>query len=159
MTTYSTQEVFEQPTTKEVKTVGWGPFKRQIYRLMEDYYFEYGPPGVRSRWFMAAGFEFDGASTTLLFAWLGVTPVGEHFAGSMFHDRLWRDKGYQTPGEFYFETQMEDGSWKPDSSRWHTGESNDLFQFMSQCGGLNKPMAFTERAIVVLFPINWFKRF
>lgn len=156
---YSTAENFKQPVTQIVDTKGFLMFKRDIHRLIEDYVFEWGSIGARKRWTMKAGFEFDGASTTLLFAWLGVSQMGEHFAASMLHDRIWRDKGYQTPGEFYFEVQMPDGSWKKDSSRWHTGESNDLFQYMAECGGTNKPLAAVERGVVVVFPINWFKRF
>lgn len=158
MTTYSTAENFLQPVLQYIGSKGFWFRRRHIYRLVEDYSFEWGDGFSRKRLWMKAGFEFDKASKPRSAAVLGITTDGETDAASMMHDRLYRDKGRFTPGEFEFLTQVR-GGWEADSSAWSRAEADDLYQFMAVCAGYPKPAAWVEKWAVKLYPPNWFKGF
>jgi hypothetical protein len=157
-TTMSTAEKYVQPTIRHVETKGMLFWKKEIYRLVDDFCFEWGPAFMRKRVSLKAGFEFDLASTTLLFALLGITPNGKHEGPSALHDRQRRDKGQWTPGEFEFET-MVNGQWETDSSRWSDGEVDEFFRFGCICAGMPKAVAWLEWGAIRAYPINWFKTF
>lgn len=152
MTTISTAESFVQPVLQyDAKT--------KLWRLVENYQFEWGSPGFRKRLFMAAGFEYDKASVPQ-FLWAIARPDGPWEAAALFHDRLYRDKGeFRQLAFFRFETQHLDGSWRVDPSKWHRGDADSLLEYMGILGGEVPWKARTYKAAVQVYPPNWFKGF
>lgn len=150
MMTYSTAENFLQPALR------WNP-KTELFRLLEDYTLEWGPIDFRKRLFMAGGFEYDKASVPRPL-WGIARPDGPWEAAALFHDRIYRDKGKFTPGEFTFETRVR-GIWKPDSSRWTRSEADDLLEMVGILGGASPAEAARYKWAVKLYPGNWFKGF
>ena len=150
MTTYSTAENFVQPIVQyDAKT--------NLYRLVEDYHFEWGPKTFRKSLWMRAGFEWDFASVPRPLQNIA-RPDGPYIPGSMFHDRHYRDKGRFTKGEFEFKT-FTNGAWVPDSSAWSRKEADELLEYVSICAGAPKWQAALYKWSVKLWPGNWFKGF
>jgi hypothetical protein len=144
----STAENFKQPTLQYDSTT-------KLWRLTEDYEFEWGPQGFRKRLWMRAGFEYDKASVPR-FLWAIARPDGEWEAAALFHDRMYRDRFKFTVGEFVFKTQVN-GIWRTDSSRWRRSDADELLAYMGVLGGANPVMAQVYKAAVTVYPPNWFK--
>lgn len=150
MWTYSTAEDFKQPVLQ------WDN-KTRLFRLVEDYSFEWGPGNFRKLLQMRKGFEYDKASVPRPL-WGIARPDGPWEAAALFHDRLYRDKGKFTPNEFMFYTQI-DGRFVPDSSRWTRKDADNLLEYMGKLGGASAFQAWKYKTAVQLFPPNWFKGF
>ena len=157
--TYSTAEQFLQPELQRVGSKGFWLWRRQIYRLTKDYWFEWGPIDARKRIFRKRGFEYDKASIPHFGGLIGFQTDGEVDASSMLHDNQWRDKGGWKLGEFEFQVQMPDGEWVLDTSRWTKAETNELYSYVSILGGLPKSVAGTQVFFLNAWPPNWFKGF
>jgi hypothetical protein len=149
--TYATSENFLQPVLQYDSVSG-------LWRLVEDYTFEWGMPWFRKRLFMAAGFEYDKASVPR-WLWVIARHDGEWEAAALFHDRLYRDEGYfYHPESFRFET-FTDGQWQLDPSRWKRKDMDELLRHVGVLGGANPIMARLYKIAVVVNPVNWFKSF
>lgn len=149
--TYSSAEKFAQPVLQFHS-------ETNLWRLVEDYEFEWGDPTFRKRLFMAAGFEYDKASVPKL-AWGVYRPDGPWEAAALFHDRLYRDKG-KFPHLEYFRFETFDGTiWKVDPSQWKRRDADELLEYMGVLGGASRRHAALYRTAVRLYPPNWFKGF
>jgi len=150
--TYSTQENYKSPVLQYDEATN-------LYRLDEDYTQEWGPVGFRKRLFMAAGYEYDKASVPRPL-WGVARPDGPWDGPSLWHDRFWQEKGkFPHPELFRFETQNSKGEWNPDLSPWHTPATNSFLSLDAQFAGIARVEAEKYKWAVILFPLNWFKRF
>lgn len=150
---YSTDTEFQQPI---VQFHG----ASRLYRLVEDYTQEWGPAGFRKRLFMAAGYEYDGASVPDF-----IPPVLAPQEKWWLGPALWHDRGRQSKGlwphleQFRFETQTN-GIWRVDAGPgWH---GKDWDNFLGLDGKFAGAPAWQCRAFVAavkLYPPNWFKNF
>ena len=146
MTTYSTTENFQQAITQFDS-------KTKLYRLVEDYHFEWGQPWMRKALFVPAGFEYDKASVPR-FLWGIARPDGPWDTASLLHDRLYLFRGKLPAGEF---KTFVDGRWCNDPSPWTRPQSDDLLEYVGTLGGASKQEAALYKWMVELFPPNWFK--
>lgn len=142
--TYSTDLEFAQPVLQYHDRV-------KLWRLLEDYTFEWGPGNFRKRIFIAAGLEYDKASVPRIL-WPIARPDGPWEGASLYHDRACRDEGSWTPGEFHFETRVR-GAWRMDQGRWRAGECAALFGYMGRCA--DAPMPGPYEWAVRLFGPRW----
>jgi hypothetical protein len=145
---YSTAENFVQPCLQYNQ-------KDKLWRLVEDYCFEWGDPCFRKRLICLAGFEYDKASVPR-WAWAIARPDGPWEAAALFHDRLYLFKGKLPLGEF--QTYV-DGKWRNDTSPWRRSQADDLLAYAGQLGGASALEANTYKWAVKLYPVNWFKNF
>lgn len=128
----------------------------KLWRLVEDYQFTWGIPGFRKRLFMSSGFEYDKASVPR-WAWAVFRADAQWEGASLWHDRLYRDKGkFPHPESFRFETMIK-GEWKLDPSRWTRKDADALLEYCGRLGGASKLEAAIYRAAVAVNPANWFK--
>jgi hypothetical protein len=153
MTVYSTPEDFQQPIVQFHNA-------SRLYRLIEDYTQEWGAVDFRKRFFMAGGYEYDGASVPW-FVPPAIAPQEKVWlAGSLWHDRGTQEKGeWPHPDLFRFETKIN-GIWRPDlGPGWHR---QDWDNFLGQCGRMAGAPEWQCRmyvAAVKVYPVNWFKNF
>lgn len=149
--TYSTPENYQSPVLQ------WHE-KSQLWRLVEDYTQEWGEPNFRKRFFMAAGYEYDKASTK------GLARHDQAWEGpSLWHDRHRQEKGkFPHPELFRFETQMPDGSWKPDLSPWSINQVDEFLEYDGRLAGVPKLEALKFKLAVMFWarmPWEWGKWF
>lgn len=147
--TYSTAEEWLGPTLQYNE-------KRKLWRLTEDYTFEWGDIDFRKRKFLAAGYEYNKASTPWFLR--NLFPHDAEWEGpSLFHD-----KGYEEKGEFRdldrwrFETKIN-GVWRIDSGRWKRKDEDLLFKLMGECSGARNVRLYYSA--VRIYPPNMFKGF
>ena len=148
MTTYSTAENFLQAVTQY-------DGQTKLYRLIEDYHFEWGPAGFRKSLFVPAGFEYDKASVPR-FLWGIARPDGPWDTASLIHDRLYLFKGKLPAGEF---KTFINGHWLPDPSPWTRAQADDMLEYLGILGGAGRHEAARYKWSVKLWPGNWFKGF
>jgi Protein of unknown function (DUF1353) len=147
MITYSSPENFKQPV---VQYVG----KREFV-LVLDYLFEWENNGLKRRFWIPAGYNYDKASTPrLLWGWF--PPDGEHEAAALIHDRLYQFKGKLPAGEYQV---FINNVWTDDASPWTRAQADKMFEYMATLGGMPKHRAFVEKMAVKLYPPNWLKGF
>lgn len=146
--TIATEELFQQPVLQ------YDP-KAKLFKLVEDYVFEYGNPRFRKRLIAPKGFEYDKASVPRLL-WAIARPDGPWEGASLFHDRLYLFKGKLPAGEFQ---TFISGEWCNDPSPWTRKQADDLLEFMGKLGGASASEAARYKWAVKLFPVNWFKGF
>jgi hypothetical protein len=157
MTTYTNAELFSQPVLQR------HPAKR-LWRLTEDYVFEWGDPGFRKMLICPAGFEYDKASVPRTL-WGIARPDGPWEAAALFHDRLYMFNFKLPSGEF--QTFVENEGWCPDASPWNRKQADELLAYMGYLGlraeGYSDWAAKTEsqryRRAVHWWPGNWPKGF
>ena len=157
MIIFSSAEQYEAPLLQTVGSKGRLWWKRTWFRLACDYYFEWGEQEARKRIFMRAGFEYEKSSKPKIVGLIGFN-TDENPAASMFHDRLYRDAGRWTKGEFEYQVLI-DGAWVQDSSTWHRKEADNLYEMVSIIEGQGKAQSKIEKWAVKLYPPNWFKGF
>lgn len=145
---YSTDREFLQPILQYDQ-------KNKLFRLVEDYTFEWGRPHFRRRLICPAGYEYDKASVPRLF-WNIARPDGPWEGGSLFHDRLYQFKGRLPLGEF--QTLVND-AWMNDPSPWRRSQADDLLAMLGILGGATKWEAVKYKWAVKLWPENYFKGF
>lgn len=149
--TYSTPEEFLQPVLQ------WRG-KKNLWGLYEDYTQEYGPPGHRKRLFMAAGYEYDKASVPRGL-WAVARPDGPWEGPSLWHDKLYQEKGEFHKLDFFrFETQMG-GIWRVDPGKWKRAWADDLLADFAILAGVDPVEANKYKWAVKSYPPNWFKGF
>ena len=115
------------------------PIEGNMYRLLEDFVYIWTINGNPQRITIKKGFEFDGASisllgtvvTALLPGFQTIYPMGLHIYATLVHDFIWMYKGRLPEG--VHERLLEDGTWvdaayKPNGKRvWTMKTSNKLF--------------------------------
>ena len=127
--------------------------RTKLFRLVEEYEFEWGPEDARKRLICPAGFEYDKASVPKMLRWLA-RPDGPWEAAALFHDRLYLFKGKLPLGEFQV---CIDGKWHNDSSPWTRKQADKLLQMMGVLGGASTLQARRYYWAVRIWPENWFK--
>jgi len=92
------------------------PIARGLYRLEEDYCYEWQHQGSRYRITVPAGFQYDGNSVPrLVWTLAGITPDGLNRAAGLVHDFIYRHCGklpadsFQTLG--YARAWPFNGEW------------------------------------------------
>ena len=148
--TYSTDNDFIEPSIQNVGEIRYYLFwRRPVYRLTEDYWFEWGKS--RKRLFIKRGIEYDLASTPIGSEIVGFPSNGVSDAASMVHDMFCRNNYNLIPGCFEYETQNKDGGWDKDLTRWRGREVNALYEHMCALAGMSRMKALVEACAITVY--------
>lgn len=114
------------------------PVSEGVYRLDQDYTYEYSHDGQKFRLFIPEGFMYDGTSVPrILWTLTGITPDGIFRAASLVHDYIYNYEGKLPVGvQTYYD--IKDQTWKIATGHWGRKSADKLFARMLREFGVSR---------------------
>jgi hypothetical protein len=128
----STPEKYIQPIIQYI-----GTNEKRLYRIVEDYCFEWSEKSKLYRRVVYADYPNDLASVPdlpVIDDALDVIPYGASDGGAVGHDREYEVQGVFPPGEFLI---LEDGIWKDCKEKWSRFRSDWMYAWKCTLGGMS----------------------
>lgn len=112
------------------------PDGRVIYRLTQDYIYDWEKDGNHYRLIIHEGFETDIASIPrIVWTFSGFLPDGLHRPAALIHDYLYQNRGLPLPGSYQVH---QDGRWQNLDVTWTRQECDKLFARIMREAGTGK---------------------